>query len=219
MPRIRKAFRRTSGLRDAKLIVIATEGQKTEPKYFNALKKHNDFSNPRIHVEVLNKLTTDSSPTEIIRMLDNFKREYRLKNYDELWMVIDRDRQSWGVDEISEVAQLCFQKGYNLGLSNPCFELWLLLHVASIDNYSQDEHEEFLANKKVEGERTRLEYEIFRILGEYNKSNPKIELFLPGLESAITQAKKLDRHPERRWPNYLGTRVYLLVENMRNLNS
>jgi len=115
------------------------------------------------------------------------------------------------------VAQLCAQKGYFLGLSNPCFELWLLLHVASIRDYSTNDRDAFLANKKIQGDRTKLECEIVKILGEYNKANLKPRLFLPGIENAVVQARALDLHPARRWPDYLGTRVYLLVENMRHL--
>ncbi len=39
MPHKRVPYTRPEGKRDARLIIIATEGRKTEPIYFEALKK------------------------------------------------------------------------------------------------------------------------------------------------------------------------------------
>jgi hypothetical protein len=49
MGRERRDFVRRSGVRDARLFVIATEGYVSEPKYFNGLKER--WHNPRIHID------------------------------------------------------------------------------------------------------------------------------------------------------------------------
>lgn len=135
----KRSFRpraRRSGVRDAKLVVIAAEGQKTEKVYFDDLAY--TFHNPRIHVEVLERL-------------NSFRRQYKLRpDYDQLWLVLDVDR--WG------------------------------------------------------------ERKLLMLLGSYNKSAPDTSVFLPHVQLAIGRAKNLDLHPEHRWPNDLGSRVYLLAE-------
>lgn len=210
--RIFRPRNRLSGTRDAKLIVIAAEGSQTERIYFNDLASPQYYYNPRIHVEVLANLTTASAPEKIITLLDQFRREYRLKKgYDELWLVLDMDR--WKEVKISSIAQSCQQKNYDLAISNPCFELWLLLHIKSLDEYEPKILVEFRENKK-QHNRTRLEQELLALLGSYNKSNPDTSKFLPHIHTAIQRARELDKVPEHRWPNDLGSRVYILAEKI-----
>src|SRR5260221_11407935 len=83
---------RGSGFRDAKLIVIATEGSKTEKKYFNDLASDDRYRNPRVHVEVLERTSTASSPNHVIEELNKFRSVFKLNKFDELWLVIDVDR-------------------------------------------------------------------------------------------------------------------------------
>jgi hypothetical protein len=146
-------------------------------------------------------------------MLDDFKREYKLIGGDELWMVIDRDKQSWNAKEISEVAKLASQKNYGFALSNPAFEVWLLLHVKDINDYTDAEIKALFKNKRI-GSRTKLEKELFDICGSYNKSNLNLNYFIPYVNIAIKRAELLVKKPKERWPNYFGTHVYKLVKKL-----
>ncbi len=207
----KRNFKRPSHQRQlARLFVIATEGTQTEKQYFEAL----NGSNPRIHIKVLEKLDTASSPKKVLAYLDKFKKEYSLRAGDELWLVIDRDYQSWEEKEISEVAQLCHQKKYHLALSNPCFELWLLLHWVYLCNYSEEEKQKILENKTINNKRNYTDEKLKNLLKSYNKANLKTEDFMPYIKQAIQQAKSLDLNPSDRWQDELGTRVYQLVERI-----
>ncbi len=204
---------RRSGFRDSKLIVIATEDTKAAPKYFQDMASPAFFYNPKMHVEILHRSTTASAPEEILKQLDKFKSEYRLKNDDELWIVIDVD--DWGKAKLSDIGRLCRQKyNYFLAVSNPCFELWLLLHVKSLEDYTDEELVEFGENRKSSKTRKRLEIELIRLLGEYSKSNLNSAQYLPHIHIAIERAKKLDIYPDHRWPNGLGSHVYRLAEKI-----
>jgi hypothetical protein len=130
-------------------------------------------------------------------------------------MVIDFDR--WGVGKLGEIAQACRQKGYLLAVSNPCFELWLLLHVCRLGDYTAEALARLRQNERVGRDRRAIEMELVRLLGSYKKENPDCGRFLPLVEVAIEQAQVLDREPEHRWPNRLGTRVYLLVKEITGL--
>jgi len=206
----RRNFKRKSSLRDSRLIIIAAEGEETEKKYFEGLKEN--YENPRVHVEVLDRLEASSDPAKVLRRLDKFRSDYNLRrDYDELWLVIDVDR--WGNQKLSLVSQQCVQKHYRLAVSNPSFEIWLILHVHSLDAYSPEIQAELIANKK-EGKRTRLEQELLALLGSYNKTNPDMNYFAPRVFDAISNARNADKNLENRWPNGLGTRVYLLAEEI-----
>lgn len=204
---------RRSGFRDAKLIIIASEGTNTEKRYFEDLA--NAYFAPNIHVEVLNRLESGSDPQTVILALDDFCRRYRLRSdYDELWLVIDVDR--WQEKQLSDVGSLCAQKKYGYAVSNPCFEIWFLLHLKSLDEYPEPTLQEFRENKRPNSKhpRTRLDIELVSLLGSYNKGDPDTSKFLGNVRVAIERARALDKIPDHRWPNDLGTRVYLIAEKI-----
>ncbi len=197
---------RRSEERDPRLIIIATEDTKAEYKYFIHMADH--YINTGVHVEVLQRTGTSSSPEHVIKMLNDFKRRFLINRHDQLWMVIDVDR--WGKKKLSEIAQQCVQKKYFLAVSNPCSDLWFLLHKKSLAGYSQRELREFLENKKT-GKRTRLEQELIKIFHGFNKSYLNTNQFIPHVADAIERACKLDKNPDHRWPQELGTRIYKLA--------
>jgi hypothetical protein len=206
---------RASGNRDAKLIIIATEGEVTEKKYFEDLAFA--YQRPDIYVKVLEKVNPGSDPEAVITQLDDFRRQYsRRKNFDELWLVVDVDR--WNQKKLSAVGVMCIQKNYGYAVSNPCFELWLLLHLKSLGEYPLATLQEFRENKRTHPKhgRTRLEIELISLLGSYNKSNPDTSKFIINVQIAIERTKALDVNMDHRWPNDLGSRVYLLAEKVVN---
>lgn len=215
--RIFKSRIRISGILSPKLIIIASEGTNTERIYFEDMASPHYYRNPKVHVEVLERTDTASSPAHILSFLDSFKHKYRLSldKDDELWLVIDRD--GWTLRELSSVASLCGQKCYLLALSNPCFEFWLLLHIKSYDDYSAAEQDSIAKNRHIGStKRTFLESELLKLLGSYNKDNPDTSKFLPFIDTAISRARSLDTNPNHRWSNKVGTRVYRLAESIKN---
>lgn len=208
----KRPIKRKSHVRDAKLIIIATEGEKTEAKYFSDLTSPRWFGKSTIQVEIIPNQGSGNSPKQVFNQLDLFRKKFKLDKYDELWLVVDVD--NWGDEKLSEVARLCVQKKFHLAVSNPCFELWLLLHLVSLDRFSPAEKMKLLKNSKVTKNRNKLDHEILKILGKYNKANLDSELFLPNLEEAITRAEKLDTLPKERWPSNLGSHVYKLAKSI-----
>lgn len=202
--RSRKDFKRKSGNRDAKLIAIATEGDKTEKVYFEGLLSFPQFKNPRIHVEVLPKLSRASSPKHVIAVLNDFNGKYNRYPGDQLWLVIDVDR--WESKMLKIVTQECQQKGFNLAVSNPCFEFWLLLHLVDYNLVYSVEKKKNLSSCR------NVNKELKEILKGYNKLNLKIEYFIEGIKNAIVRGKRLD--DGNRWPQSSGSQVCYLVENI-----
>lgn len=82
---------RREAFRDARLIVIASEGKDTERIYFKALAK--EYANPRVHVHILERCKEEqnnSSPEHVLKQLNDYKKLYDLECDDELWLVIDK---------------------------------------------------------------------------------------------------------------------------------
>lgn len=90
--------------------------------------------NPRVHVHILERNDNEinnSSPEHVLKQLNDYKDQYELESDDELWLVVDRDR--WTEAMLSQVATECAQDNYmHMALSNPCIELWLLLHLVDV---------------------------------------------------------------------------------------
>lgn len=89
-----------------------------------------------------------------------------------------------------------------------------MLHLIDITEFSSEKQNKILKNKKVNKNRTFIEKELMDLLGAYNKTNIQLNDFLPKTELAIERAKTLDKQPENRWIDGLGTRIYLLVEKL-----
>lgn len=213
MGRIRKIFKRGAPKRDQKrLFVIATEGEKTEKNYFNELKNSNGVDEKVIKVEILETIEGKSSPIDVIKRLDKFKSTYHLYQLDELWIVIDYD--SWGIEKLKDVAKLCKQKKYKLAVSNPCFEIWLLLHGVDVSKFSEDEKDLLLENKKVNRSRRLLDEKLKEEFGNYRKSNCKFEKYLPKIKDAIANSNKLNPNVRVGWSKELSTFVSKLAEEL-----
>lgn len=200
---------RIAGRRDIrKLFVVVSEGV-TEKIYFDDLAADERYNHPSVHVETI--LPADSSPDHVLASLSEYNSKYELGGNDELWLIIDRDR--WEIPMLSRVTQQALQKGFYVADSNPAFELWLLFHHRSLDDYTCEVLTELEENKKT-GSRTRLELELISILGSYSKSNLKTSCYLPNVDAAITNAKVSDIKERDRWLNQIGSRVYKLVQSI-----
>jgi hypothetical protein len=205
MGRQRREFVRRGGFRDAILFVIASEGALTEPRYFKGLKER--CHNPGIYIHVLVRDDPSlSSPEHVLGELDRFRDEYSLQERDQLWLLMDRDFQSWKPAMISAIAQECQGKGYYLAVSNPCFEIWLLLHFEDVPNQGDPRKQELAGN--ADG---LLKSEVAR---HCSTSCPYIDNFISHTETAIARAEALDAKPADRWPSQLGTRVHRLVRQL-----
>jgi len=214
MPRRRIPLPRPENKLESRAIIIAAEGQNTERIYFEKLAEH--YYSTEIHVEIIERSEGESNPERVLEDLDEFANKYQFGEKDELWLIIDRDSQSWNPDKISFVAQRCHQKkGYYLGLSNPAFEIWLLLHIKDISDYPEDQQEKIFENKKITKHRTVLKKELsVQMPSGFNESHYDAEYLVKRVKDAIQRARRMDKNPKSRWPNYLGTRVYRLAEKI-----
>jgi len=187
--------RRIPHKKDTRLFIIATEGKETEKQYFSL------FRYPKVQVKVLNTNDGKSAPKYVLQRLSDFKNEFGLNKEDELWLMIDVDR--WEEKELSEITQNALQKKIKLAISNPCFEVWLYLHFATISiNITICKNLKALLRQR---------------LGSYNSSNLRLSDFKDHIHDAIKYAREIDITPNARWPQKPGTHVYKVVEKILEL--
>lgn len=192
MARSNKLGRRKTGTRDyRRVFVIATEGAATERLYFMC------FRDQVVPAMKIISRKGDSSPSAVLKAINHEIAKRGLALSDEAWVVLDRD--SWTDEQLSEIARWAEQdERYNLAVSNPQFEFWLLLHL-------EDGH----------GVQSRRECEtrLRRALPSFRKNRVECDKFCPHVEIAIDRAREKD-HGREDWPDKTGSTVYRLVERI-----
>ena len=107
-------------------ILILCEGEKTEPNYFNGLKRDkfrsNRLSALRIEIYDYGSNTAKELVKQAKSLKDDAKRE---KNpYDKIWVVFDRD----GYTKHPQALDQASANGIRVAFSSISFEFWFLLH-------------------------------------------------------------------------------------------
>lgn len=190
--------RKAEHVRDTSLIIIATEGEKTEPLYFNM----ECFQHKHVQIRIVSTEDGVSSPRDVLDRLHKEATEYQFGEGDQFWLVIDKDR--WTDDTLREVISMCEDENYQVALSNPCFELWLLLHFKKADEL------EWKTNPLSCGDVKSVFSPLLdkRDQGSYDAN------FAVFIRDAIDEARILDEYPDSPIPVCPATRVYRLVEEL-----
>jgi hypothetical protein len=109
-------------------ILVVCEGKLTEPEYFKALQ--HEFRNRLVHVEIDKQAGVPMTVVKRAIEMDSQanaeakqKRNDDLK-YDDVWCVFDVDEHP----HLPEALELAKKSGVKVALSNPCIELWAILH-------------------------------------------------------------------------------------------
>ncbi len=222
-----------------KVIFLSCEGSVTEEEYFDivseifeALKNKIQFISVvedavRTHHKSRTGdqaiLLSKNRPKQLVEKIEQFKLEkepiYEFSKYpeDEFWIVADIDSNTapeW-IDEFECALDICDEKGYGYAISNPFFEMWLLLHhVDAVDEDKAhavtDEHPYTTTNHF--RERLRVDAGA-RIKDKHIDASHYSE---SKIKKAVERAKALHNDKSNRWPKYFATTVYLLLEKIIN---
>lgn len=114
-----------------KTIVIYCEGELTEPDYFTAMKQAFKNSMVEIVAGVGVPLTIARKAAKEVKA----RKRQPFAEKDEVWAVFDHDEHP----KVSEAIDICRRGAVCVAYSNPCFELWLILHFKDYDS-SVDRH-------------------------------------------------------------------------------
>ena len=112
--------------------LIVCEGKKTEPNYFNGLKKKiNEKYGNKVDVLIPNIdiKGTGMNTTSLVKYTQKTVNHAN-KVYGQVWVVFDKD--DYNDEQFNSAIDNC---NYNVAWSNPNFELWLLAHFKKVSRY------------------------------------------------------------------------------------
>lgn len=202
--RERRPARSAAHKQPARRLLVVCEGEVTEPAYLRGYERH--VRNATLKLEIPN-LGSERDPLRLIRHAQRLSKEAtkrarkendRFLAYDEVWCVFDIDENPDA--RIRETAQLAAAHGIELAVSNPCFELWLLLHFQ-------------------ESPGAQHRHAVQRMLGTYIPGYNKhldFAVVEPGLADAARRARRLDSEAEEEGETGRNpsTGVYRLAESI-----
>ncbi|WP_082393018.1 RloB family protein [Nocardia arizonensis] len=174
----RPLTRRTATRDELRTIVLFCEGVNTEPDYFKAVKK---LPTVRSRTSVRIELDPEhGAPVHLVRCAVERLRD---EEVDECWCVFDVE---WPQNHpnLEEAVKLAEEHGVGLAISNPCFELWLILH--------HRPHTAFLDNRGAQRD--------CRALGGIDGKRIDAEaVYMPLRQHAVRRAEQLTRrHVDNR---------------------
>lgn len=161
-------------------LLIVSEGVVTERQYFEGLIRL--CRNPRVQLVFARE---QGEPLTLVRIAKQYRQEALDRAraeadqnliFESVWCVFDVDEHR----KIPDARQMARDNQIELAISNPCFELWLLLHFAEPPG-QEDRH----AIRRRVGDH----------VAGYDKAVP-FDRFAPGVEAAIRRARRLDRLQE-----------------------
>jgi hypothetical protein len=174
--RIRPLGRRDPFREPKSIILVICEGQCTEPQYLTGLKRA--CRNSRVFVKIADEHGTPYTLVDAARQVKR-KSQKRARyvedehiNYDHVWCVFDVDSHP----KVAEAKIMANANGIRLAVSNPCFELWLLLHFR--DNPGPQD-------------RATLRDRVEKILKGYDK-HVNFEDLSDGYFDAVDRAKRMN---------------------------
>ncbi|MEN6445653.1 MAG: RloB family protein [Candidatus Cloacimonas sp.] len=108
------------------LIVIVTEGEKTEPNYFKKFPVYSiEFSVIGTGMNTISLIK--EAEIQVEKQIDKFKEKYGEEPKETIvWCVFDKD--SFSDEDFGNAINKAKAKGYKVAYSNEAFELWYLLH-------------------------------------------------------------------------------------------
>lgn len=154
--------------------LIVCEGEKTEPNYFESIKKRID-NKYKDRIRVDRKIDLDIKGTgrntnSLVEYVETIKSKAVIP-YGHIWVIFDKDDFSDG--QFNSAIEQAESNGYRVGWSNEAIELWFLLHFeylntgVSREQYCQKLSELFKKYNIGNGKYTKNMPDIFEILVKY----------------------------------------------------
>ncbi len=201
----RRSLKRNAPTRAPKQkFIIFSEGKNTEPHYFLAVRR--DLLGALVDLEVIDAagapMTIAAKACErSAAMKRNRGRKSSFQEGDQVWAVFDRDEHP----KVSEAIERCRVGNVEVAFSDPCFELWLILHFDDFDRPDDRHQLQAALAKKCEGYDPKGAKS-----GDFSKLMPAVGAAEERAERQLARRVEEGRPPRRPF-----TSVYKLTKEMR----
>ncbi len=189
-------------------VLIVTEGKKTEPEYFNDLKKYYRINSANIEIDG----NSDSSPESVVKYGKKLYEDERSTGdaFDRVYFVFDKDTHLTYPQALDEIKRYRRKNTFFAINSIPCFEYWLLLHFI----YTT---EPFLATGRLSAA-DQVIHKLKKHYPDYDKSASGLfSKLYDKLETATANAINALQAAEQTGTDNPSTRVHELVEYLQNI--
>ena len=189
---LRRLLRRQAVAEPEHRFYLYCEGTKTEPAYFRAVSRR--FRNAQLLIEAIGVggvvLTVADQAIDHAkkRRSGRSRRGGGMSSFgkaDQVWAVFDRN----GHPHFNEAVAKCRDNHVLVAQSNPCFELWLVLHLEDYDRPANPRD---------------LQAQLHRLFPEYDHAqspNPNFDGFVEKMEAAEKRASsQLRRRGDEQQP-------------------
>jgi hypothetical protein len=170
-------------------VLIVTNGSRTEVDYFEALRAEQWVTADKVKVKF--------EPGEPAAIVVQAAAIRDANEYDEAWVVCDKDEFDVRTAVERAVAESTPDRPLTLVLSVPCFEVWLILHLA--DGCPGFNHA------------AQVGAHLKKLVKGWDKRTVKFDDFREGVHEAVARAKRLGDPPDAN----PSTAVWRLVESLR----
>lgn len=220
----------------SKIIFLSCEGSVTEEEYIEILSQIYDevkervqlisvaedeiHTRPKNRTKEQNQVLGKSKPWQLVDRIDKFKEAkestYEFSKYpeDEFWIVADiDDNLDNHKTKFENAIQDCERKGYRYAISNPFFEIWLLLYHDDVTEddkkYAVTETHPYEATdyfrNRLADKGAPLKDQKHLQMKHY--SDKKVRL-------AVQRAKELTKGKNEKIPSGYGTYVYRIIDEL-----
>ncbi|APW61953.1 RloB family protein [Paludisphaera borealis] len=186
--RERRPGRRNSFRDPMPVVLIVCEGEKTEPQYLEGYKRA--CRNPRVNIKTVSKTV---SPEGLVQLAVELRDRAGHDAYDSVWCVFDVDDHP----SLPRAKDQARAGRIELAISNPCFELWLLLHFQEHPGMQDRRRVKAMLRKHVPHYDKAVDY------ASYATGHPHADKRAERLEQAAEKANEPGRNP--------STGVYQLI--------
>ncbi|WP_373893664.1 RloB family protein [Virgibacillus sp. CBA3643] len=191
--------RKRKGLKTKKSVLIVCEGTHTEGGYFEKIRQLLRKPNVNVHVYGEGK-----SQMALLDAVDG-RAKTKSKEITSAWVVFDKDNLAR--EEIEKTYKFATRRNVNIGFTNICFELWLLLHFESIKGGPLDKNQLY---RKLERHLQTDNY-------EKSKGNwDLIEKVAVNFRTAVKHNKKLLKQQNDKFTNPFSN-IHEIIEEIESL--
>lgn len=176
--------RRTGVRQERRTILILTNGIRTEVDYFEAVKKEPWIKPGKVTVKF-----QAGTPTDVVKRASEIRDD---SAYSQAWAVCDVDNF-----DVTEAIAIASHQDVEFALSVPCFEVWLILHVAEgCPGFNTA---------------TQVGTHLKRIVRTWDKTKLNYKDFQGGVFEAVTRAPRLGDPPDAN----PSTAVWRLINSLK----
>lgn len=189
MPRISSHAEGTENPKSLAFVVYLGEGQE-ESQYLEMLSqgKENIIDVYKYYNNCHQQITLSHPKHRYNALVEFLKSDNSgfAVDLDKAFLISDRDTQNFKTTQYEEILKKCENQGFVWIVSNPSFQLWLLLH------FTDDIESLDLANiKSCKKQILKIETQIRALSGNgYTHGNLKQSMFRPLIERAIKNSEK-----------------------------